>query len=307
MAKYGNKYVEVDDADEDERGGSRERGPIARHKRNGIRSGNESGSQDGQHSRDKTIDDRDDRQSKRGIESQLTSNLDPFTQAAKTTVRHLSETQAAIQSLSDMYAKHASDVEQIAEIQRRLSELEKECREKDEKIRKQKDGLIVILEAGRDKEDKLKEREQDIIQDRKALDLEREDFARSRDNAEKRSKMLEAERQRKQDEELKTLKAAQERELEHEMERLGQERDRLDNDYRKTLTDLKADMAKLSEDLKVEKKRNEESRGDLASAEAKCDDLNRVKDSFKQETKELKMRLKAMENEFGLGCQGIEF
>jgi chromosome segregation ATPase len=306
MVKYGKHVEGMDDAEEEESGGSREREPIAHPKRIGNGSGSGSGSRDGPPDRERTRDGRENRRNQRQGESH-TDHLVPFTQAANTTVRQLSEAQKAIQNLSEMYSTYARDIEHIQETKQKLFQLEDALEEKELKVKNQEITINTIFESTNNRDHELKKMEQDILKDRRALESERESIKVMKENAEKRSKAQEAELRHKLDQELKTLKAAQEKELHLEKQRLGQEREGLEKEFQRSLSNVQAEMAKVSEDLKKVTKQNEERENELEKAQKRIEELDRLKDSYQDDTRKLQARLEKMENEFGLGCQGVEF
>jgi chromosome segregation ATPase len=294
-------YEEVDhEDDENEVGSDQETGTSARRDENGVRSASGSGGYNGLRTGNSTGNSRGNRRNRRKTGPQLNISLGEWTEAAKDALQQMSETERAIRTLSNLYEKHVHDIEEFASIQQQLSGLEQECRDKDEKIKTQKDGITALTELVREKDDEWKHTSQAIFKERDTLEEEKKRFKKYKENAEKRIKAAEAEQKLEQDKELDKLKSEQKQQLD-------QQKRKLVDENKKVITDLEVDKNRLSKELEGQRGETEEQKVLLAKAHVEYNDLRRVRDSFEKETQELKTKLKAMENEFGLECQGVEF
>lgn len=233
-------------------------------------------------------------------DSQFNLNLGVWTEATNDAVRLMSETERAIRTLSDAYKKHSSDIQEFYTTQKRLIELLQESATKDETIRIQENRIEALTRLNQKKEDELRERHEDIIKDKNALDEEKEGFETSKENAKKRAKAELAEQKLKGNQELAKQKSAQERQFVEKMEKLEQQKKKEEDENRKAESDLEASNTKFSREL-------EENKVALTKACTELSDMRRLRDSFESDTKALEVKLKTMENEFGLRSQGLDF
>jgi chromosome segregation ATPase len=80
---------------------------------------------------------------------------------------------------------------------------------------------------------------------------------------------------------------------------LEQQKKKLEDESQKAMSDLEADKSKLLKEL-------EEHKLALSQAQVQYNDMRRLRNSFEKETEELKVKLKTVENEFGLESQGVD-
>jgi hypothetical protein len=160
--------------------------------------------------------------------------------------------------------------------------------------------IQALARLNQKKEDELEERHEDIIKEKRALDEEKECFEASKENSKKRAKAELAEQKLKGNQELAKQRSDQERQFTEKLRKLEQQQKKEDDENRKAISDLEASKATLSREL-------EENKAALAKARTEFSDLRIVRDSYESETKELKIKLKTMQNEFGLQSQGLDF
>jgi chromosome segregation ATPase len=277
---------------------SRGTGPSGSSNNSGIGSANGSGNDYGhKHSKSNSIDNRHDGGN---TESQLSLNLGPHTQATSEVIQHMSETYKAFRTLSDSYKKHIRDIEEIPKIQERCIELEKQCEEMGEHIKRQKNTITILKEMSREREDEVEQNIAKIRKEREGLEAEKKKFDRQKENVEKRIKMQEAEEKKRQDKELEKLKTEQEKHYENLKEMLEQDVKKREDEIEKRLTNLEADNGALTKELNVQRGQVEEQRVRLANAKDEYDVLRRAKNSFKEEKEKLETQLNKIENEFAL-------
>jgi chromosome segregation ATPase len=227
-------------------------------------------------------------------------NLGPWTTATNEAVELMLETERAIRNLSDSYKKHSQDIHEFIAIQQQLSELKRECEAKDEKIRMQKDGIAALTDLSRERNEELKREQEDITSEREAFEEEKKGFKKFKENAEKRAKAEAAQQKLKGEKELDRLKLEQSRHFTQEMEKLERQKKTLKDESQKAMSDLEADKSRLLKEL------NERELG-LLKVQGQYNDMCRLRNSFEKETEELKVKLKMMQNEFGLESQGVDF
>lgn len=301
MPKYKNGQVEVNgDGDGSSSHGS---GPSGNSNGNGVGSGNGSGNNNGHNGNNSS----GNRQNRGSTESQSSLNLGPFSQSVGETVQLMSELQKAIKNLGDLYTKYKCDIGEIPKIQQRSSELEKECKDKDEKIKNLKKTIDVLKDMSREEEEQTAQEKADITNDRKVIEAEKKDLKKQKEIAEKRVKAQEAEQKVNQDKELEKLRAKQEKQFKDHKKKLEQDMKKREDENQERLNDLEAENKKQTEELKEQKKQTEEQMGKFAKAKEEIDDLTRVKNSLKEDTHKLEMQLKTKENEFALNSQTTEF
>jgi chromosome segregation ATPase len=299
MPKNKDEHVEVN-GDGGRTGIDNSRGtrPSGSSNNSGIGNANGSGNDYGhKHSKSNSIGNRHDGEN---TESQLYLSLGPHTQATSEVIQHMSETYQAFRTLSDSYKKHMRDIQEIPKIQERCIELEKQCEDMKEHIKRQKITIDTLKEMSREREDDVKQYIADIKKEREGLEAEKKKFDRQKENVEKRIKVQEAEEKKRQDKELEKLKTEQDNQYENLKEMLEQGVKKREDEIKKRLTDLEADNGTLTKELNVQKGQVEEQRVWLANAKDEYDVLRRAKNSFKEEKEKLETQLKKIENEFAL-------
>jgi chromosome segregation ATPase len=303
-----NKNGQADANGDGDRGGienSRGSGRSGNSTSNGIKNVTESGSNNG-HKNSKS-NNSGNRQSGGSTESQAYLNLGPFTQASRDAIRHMSEAHESLKHVSELFAKHTSDIEEISKIQQNSKELEKQCKERDEKIKMQWGVINGLRTMGSEKEQEMTEDMAKIEKEREQLEADKKKFDQQKENAEKRIKILEAEQKNKQDKELGKLKAEQETKFGDLKQRLEKNLKKKEDDNSNRLTELDAAIGALSKELEEKKEKITQQQANLTKEKEKYEDLVIVRNSFKEENKKLEMRLKMMEDEFGPVGQTTDF
>lgn len=289
------------DVDEDESGSGSQSyygsEPRRNKKSKGQRSGNRNDTND--HTNRNYPSERDT--------GEIIFRLGAYTDAASTAIQSMSTTQNAIENLANLYTAHIKDIEQINEIQQRSSDLEQQCRNKDEKIKDQDTTINTLWEKTHDHEKLIVEEKKKVDEERRVLEVDKKQVEKDRISAVKRLRMQEAEQ------EVKLQKKLEGREAELE-ERFRDREKELECNMQKREDENKHRLASLEEEnsahlKKLEKleKDNEEYGAALTKAKDDYDDVARLRDSYKGDAYELKKRLKAMENEFSLNTKTTEF
>jgi chromosome segregation ATPase len=246
-------------------------------------------------------------QNKGSPEAQLNLNLGPLTQATREAVQHMLETHKAFNHLSDMYTKHASDIEEVPKIRQRFTELEKQGKDKDEKIRKLQDTIETLEERRQDKEAAFTQEKRVNKKERDRLEADREELRKLKETTEEKIKIQDAERRREKERELEKLKREQENELRIRKDELEREMKKQEEEIKLTLATVEARRDKLSKELIEKKDQNKDQEIKLKEAVKHYDIVDRAMNSYKDETDRLKVRLEMIESEFALNNRTPEF
>ncbi len=182
-----------------------------------------------------------------------------------------------------------TDQQRVIKLERRLRKLEQECREKNAKIKQQSNAIEEFTDIIHEKKDEL-------VQQSNVIDKARMAHENEIKNLKKRFRAKEAEMKLQQDE----LREEQKSQLE-------QVKKDVEEENKKVESKLEADKALLETELEVQKNKTKECEAELAKANNDHDDLRRLRDSFARDLQKLEVKIKTMENEFGLESQGEEF
>jgi chromosome segregation ATPase len=243
----------------------------------------------------------------RNAEAERILDLGAYTNTANTAIRSMLATQNAMNDLAQLYATHVKEIEQINEIQKRHDSLEEQCREKDEKIRKQDTTIDTLWEKTRDQEKQLAEEKRSLEEERRELEEDKQKTEKDKATAAKRLKVQRAE----QESELQNAFERHLAELEKQFRDREKELDRgiqkREEEIKNRLTNLEVENTALRKKVERLEKEKEEHRTALTKAKDDYDDMKRVKDSHKAEARRLETRLKAMENEFAFNSRASDF
>lgn len=250
---------------------------------------------------------RENRRNRGSTDSRSNINLGPWTKATNEVLELVTNTEMAFRNLGDLYMKHSKDLQGFDSIQEKFSELEQECKAKDEKIREQKAGIKVLNDLNRERSEDLEQEREDFASEREAFEEEKKVFKRMKESAEKRAKLEAAEQKVKGDKELEKLKLDQSKHFKQEMEKLEKQKKTLKDESQKEISDLEASKTKLETDKSRLLKELKDQEQELLKSQGEYNDMFKLRKYFEKETEELKVQLKTMENEFGLGSQGVDF
>jgi chromosome segregation ATPase len=245
--------------------------------------------------------------SQSNAESERILDLGAYTNTANTVIRSMLATQKAMNDLAQQYATHVKKIEEIDEIQKRHDSLEEQCKEKDEKIRKQDTTIGTLWEKTHDQKKQLAEEKKSLEKERRELEEDKNKTEKDKATAAKRLKMQGAEQESKIQKAFEKRLAELEKQFKDgkkELDRAIQERE---EENKNRLTNLEVENTALSEKVERLEKEKEEHRTALTKAKDDCDDMTRVKESHKAEARRLETRLKAMENEFAFNNRASDF
>lgn len=297
-----NKHVLEDGRDENSNGNKH--GIESSGNNNGYTNGSGAENHGGLNNSSK-INNNGNRRGKADARTSL--NLGPYTETAKETIQQLSASCKAIKSLSDAFTKHAQEIEQVSALQQRYSDLQEQCTIKDKKIEQQKSALSELKEMSQEKEAEFADEKARIMNERNALEDERNTFKKLQENTNKRLKVEDALQRSRQEKELVKLKEDQDQLFKYRVEKLDQEMREREEQNKKRLTDLETSNKELSEKLREQEMQIKQQIEKLAKAKEDLDDLKIVRNSLRDDTLKLKEKLKKIENEFALTGQTTEF
>ncbi|CZR58808.1 uncharacterized protein PAC_08700 [Phialocephala subalpina] len=229
-------------------------------------------------------------------EGQPSFNLQPYTETIWETTRGIVAIQKQFEKLSELYTKHAKDIENVTEVHLKLSKSRNECNYKDAKIRQQKNTITELITLRKEEETNLAKIRDRLNEDKKRLWEEKEEQDR---RTKKVEKFMEA---RRAEMKLEMEKMLADRMREQEKEVRAREDQR-----KKELCNLQAENKKLSKDLEMKEKRIEELTRQLKAMKDDFDDIKTVKTVYKEEKENLEAKLHEVQNEFGLTSKTPDF
>jgi chromosome segregation ATPase len=183
----------------------------------------------------------------RGTSSQheYQPDLGPWTQAVHEAVQCMGAAHQAIKGLQDKFTLHADDLRMVEETRERLDQLEGECRDKDEELTRQEHTITTLTRMDQKLKDEMERKWEEIGKEKKELGQEKtklekrvsmataeerheiarkheecrkeleDEFARKREENDRRVTALEAENER-----LSTTVEKQERKIETQVQEL---------------------------------------------------------------------------------------
>lgn len=244
---------------------------------------------------------------RRNAESERILDLGPYTNTANTAIRSMLATQNAMNDLAQLYATHVKKIEQINEIQKRHDSLEEQCREKDEKIRKQDTTIDTLWEKTRDQEKQLAEEKRSLEEERRGLEEDKKKTEKDKATATKRLKVQGAEQESKLQKAFDRRLAELDKQFRDREKELDRDIQKREEENKNRLTNLEVENTVLREKVERLEKEKEEHRAALTKAKDDYDDMTRVKESHKAEARRLETRLKAVENEFAFNSRASDF
>ncbi|KAH6662688.1 hypothetical protein B0J14DRAFT_662541 [Halenospora varia] len=125
--------------------------------------------------------------------------------------------------------------------------------------------------------------------------------------AAKRLKAQEAEQENKLQKEFEKRQAKLEKQFKDREQELERGMHKREDESKHRLANLEADNTALLKKTKNLEKKNKEHKATITKAKDAYDDLVQVKDSHKEQARRFKIKLKAMEDEFGLTTRTVEF
>jgi len=281
---------------------------MVREDRNGSTEGRRNG-----------VGHNDDRGQNRGNNAtQSNRNLRERAQASKTLKQKRIEFQKAIQEQEEIYSRCEADIEEVPKLRRKLEEqvalykdkqeeLERVTKEKDEKLVKRGNTIETLKEIDNEKKRMFEKQTADIESYKQKLVKREEDIDVLEQKAKERVAALEAEH------ELELAKKTKANEVQQEAQ-LASLKKKLEDDLEKQRASIQGDLTSVqTENRTLKSKINgyirqiEEKGVELAKAKEDYKDQHYINDSLKGKNEKLEMNLKAMEDEFGLISQPIEF
>jgi chromosome segregation ATPase len=243
----------------------------------------------------------------RNAESERILDLSAYTNTANTAIRSMLATQNAMNDLAQLYATHVEKIEQINEIQKRHDSLEEQCREKDEKIRKQDTTIDTLWKKTRDQEKELAEEKRSLEEERRKLEEDKKKTEKDKVTAAKRLRVQEAEQQSELQKAFERRLADLEKQFRDREEELDRGIQKREEENKNRLTNLEVENTALREKVERLEEEKEEHRTALTKVKDDYDDMTRVKESHKAEARRLETRLKATENEFAFNSRASDF
>lgn len=228
-------------------------------------------------------------------EDQLVFNLQPYTETVYETTQAMAVVEKKFRNLNEQYLKHARDIENVTKIHLQLSNFERDAREKNAKIQRQKDTIRELKSFHQDEETKLEKQRQKIQEDEKRLEKAREDHGIKVKKEEKRLEVREAEMELEKEKELeKALRKQREKVAAEEQQR------------KREMAGLQAAKNELSKKLDTKEKKMEELKGQLKTVKGTLDDTEAAKTMYKRRKEEFEVELRKVQNEFGLTTETPE-
>lgn len=240
-------------------------------------------------------------------EAQSSSTLQPYTNTVVDTTKAIAAVQTQLEKLSELYIKHAADIENVTEVHRKFFKLQNECSYKDDRIRRMKYTIAELRTTTQEEEAKLAEQREKVKQDEKKL-KEEKDAQEKR--AAKADKSIEAQKAQMELEMKKVLDSRQRKqEEEHKirMKQLEKEMSVKEDSTKKKMQGLEAEKKRLSDDLERKKKQIEELTKKWSAKSEELDDIVAAKTSYKKQKEDLEVKLNEIQNEFGLNTKTADF
>lgn len=240
-------------------------------------------------------------------EPQSSYTLQPYTSTVVETTKAMAVVQRHFENLSELYIKHIEDIESVTEVHRKSIKLQKECDDKDDRIRQQKYTIAELRTTGQEEEAKLAKQRAKVEEDEKKLKEEKDAQEKRAAKAEKSRDAQKAQMELEMKKQLDIQQHKRDEAHKKRMKDLEKSMNAKEDQMNKTMQSLEAEKKRLLDDLEQKKKQIEEL---TKKSEAMSDDLEdskAAKTSYKKEKEELDVKLNEIKNEFGLDTKTADF
>jgi chromosome segregation ATPase len=242
------------------------------------------------------------RQSRGGSSSQREHqpDLGQWTQAVSETVQSMGAAHRTIKELQDKFISHMDDLKMMEETRNRLNQLEEKCREKDKEIMRQESTITTLTNIGQKTKAKIERKEADLEKERREIDLEKA-------KQEKRVTVATAEERLKLENEFKKLLTEHGQSYDKRKEELEDEFMKQKDDNNRRVTALEAKKKQLWTTVEEQKRTIEVQVEKLEKTTEQCDVLERAKDSVKRDKQAREMELQMIKKEFALNPKSKDY
>lgn len=280
--------------------GSRTAGEVDEH---GNSNGNECDDDvDNSNDRTNNISNKRPRQGRGGAPSQHKSqySLGSWTQAVSGTIQSLGAAHQALNSLQNAFSLHMDDLSKMEENQNRLLQLQEKCRDKEDEIKRLENTVTTL--TGLDQKAKAQ-----IESQQAEIEKEKKELGQEKTKQEKRISVAIAEERVKLKTEFEKLLTQHGESYDKRKKELEDEFTRRKEEGGKRVAALEAEKSKLWATVEEQKRTIEGQMVDLEKLTDQCDVLERAKDSFKKEKRDLEIEIESMRQEFALSPKSINY
>jgi hypothetical protein len=233
-------------------------------------------------------------------EAQTEVDFDPYLKVVEELKVQLPASQKALKNGQRFYTKQERAIKEVIWTKQQLEEMIVENRRLTTTIdtlesrKKRKDEEYTLKIASLKNESENLEMAKELAKkDQRKLEEEKDDFN-------KKMRAVEAEHEVKLDKRRTELEKEHNEKYRKREETLEREMQECRDEDKRKITNLEAEMKKLSEEL-------DEQRSKLIRIEGKCKDAEVLKKVYEGKAAELEEKLKKTENEFGLNSESTEY
>lgn len=233
--------------------------------------------------------------------------MGPLAQELRDASKQLSNIQDAIRVITASCIQHADDITQIPEVRERYDNLSKEVEKKDATIAEQNITIDVLGRRASEKEEIDKKKVQANVAEKERLEQKKEELDQERRNAVAEQRDKEAKLKAEAARTLSRLMAEQDEELKAKMEAIDNDQGKRKKDQEEKLGNLEEKIKKGLKTINEMKARNGELRFQLKTEAGKLEDVEKLKEGYKQDKEELIDKLKGLQKEFSLNSEPLEY
>ena len=233
-------------------------------------------------------------------DEQTDLGLDPYVTFIEDLKMKLDASQRATEAALVFYTNHQVEIRKVDTTRQQLIEATKLC--EDYRI-----AITTLQRLDGDKEQTVAKKMAAIEEDRRELDVLKEDAAKHKQRLaeekiafEEMTRKKEAEQLLKLKEEKAKLETVYKNQFAKRVEELGKATQKSQDDQRKKISDLQSKNDELAQSL-------EELKRKLKDKEKSCRDIEKLRSLSENEVDELTRKLKMAENEFGLYSNSTEY
>ena len=224
------------------------------------------------------------------------SGLGSWSQAVGEAARDMEAAQRAIKNLQEIFTLHMDDLDVMDETSRRLRQIEAECKEKNEELKRQEITITTLTSMDR----KMRA---DIDTETKQLKKGQQELEQDKAKLERRVITATAEEKHKLNSEFEGRTVQYNESHDRRMKELEDEfaQKRADTDRRQTI--LEAEKNQLLTTVKDQQRTIESQSCNLEAVREQYDILNRAKNTYKTDKEAVEGELQMMKKEFALETQ----
>jgi len=206
----------------------------------------------------------------------------------------------AINNLQNMFKSHMDDLGALDNTRNRLSQLEEQCREKDEEIRRLENMVATLTKMDLKTKAKIKHEFAEIQKGKQELEKEKA-------KQERRVAMATLEERHKLENEFGKLTTQHTVSYETRMKELEDKFAQKEVENARKITALEVEKKQLSTAVEELKKTIEVKSEELDKTTEQCDVLERAKDSIKRDKQAQDRELEVMKHEFALNHKSKDY